>query len=210
MKAFSKGLLISSCLVVAASAHATFYTDMGSFLAATSGATYTEDFASMTYGSPLNGTQSSWDAPGANGFGFTATNADGLWSNVGALSTAVATSSSGEEPLDFTFTGNPTSAFAVMLGNSDINGNVITGDVTLTMSNGDTMTLNGVSAYSFIGWVGDSAATGASVIANDANTAANWVAVDQTIQGTAAVPEPASMVILGLGALAALRRRKSA
>lgn len=58
------------------------------FLANTVGPNYTEEFDMMDWGNPLFGDDVTWDAPGANGYSWTATAYDaGLFSIPSGLST---------------------------------------------------------------------------------------------------------------------------
>ncbi|RYG46272.1 hypothetical protein EON79_10575, partial [bacterium] len=70
---------LASCAI---SAQAAWYTNEVAFLAAV-GTSYTENFNGATFGS-ISGF--SWNAPGANGYGWTASSPQGLYSNVGAMS----------------------------------------------------------------------------------------------------------------------------
>ncbi|HLO99255.1 MAG TPA: PEP-CTERM sorting domain-containing protein [Fimbriimonas sp.] len=184
------------------SANATFYTSEAAFLAAIDPTFYLEDFSSFTFGSPLDGTQTSWNAPGGNGYGWTASAVQGLWSNTSALSTNVA-----NDPIVISFTGLPVTAFGGFLNNTDIGGSSQGGTVTMLMSNGDTLTVNDGT---FLGWVGSTAVSSATITA--AGVGLDWGQLDHAYTGEIAtsVPEPASMAALGLGAIALLRRRKSA
>lgn len=199
--------MTSIALVAALGAGAsagTWVTSETAFLTALVGAYYTETFDSFTTsGSPLSG-QTSWDAPGANGFGFTASATSGLWSSVGALSTLNA-----EESITFTFSGGPVSAFGGFVTNSDISETPIPGAVEISLSNGATATVGDSSStgYFFLGWVGDNAGdtiTSATIRSNF-NTSNDFVQIDAAHIG--AVPEPGTIAALGVGAAALLRRR---
>ena len=185
-------------------ANATWFTSEAAFLAATDGVNYTEDFSDFVYGVQLSG-DPSWNAPGANGYGWTASATDGLWSNDSALSTNVA-----NQALLLTFTGNPVTAFGGFIGNGDISGLFISGSVSITLSNGESQSINVGSDDAFLGWVGDpsSPITTASILSTS-GVVNNWASLDHAITGAAApVPEPATLAALGIGAAALLRRRK--
>lgn len=199
----SRLAIIAGLFTMSVAAHATFYTTEASFLAAINPTYYLEDFSNFTFGSPLDGSQTSWSAPGGNGYGWDASAAGGLWSNDSALST-----NSANDPIGFTFTGSPVTAFGGVIANTDISGNIIGGTATLTMSNGDTATVN---SNSFLGWVGSSAVSGATLTATGGGSGLDWAQADHVYTGqAAAVPEPATMVGLAMGALALMRRRKKA
>lgn len=201
-----KYLAIAAFVAITPSAFAQFFTNEAAFTAALNGPFYLEEFSGWTFGNPLNGTQTTWSAPGGNGYGWDAAAVGGLWSNIDALSTSL-----GDDPINFTFTGAPVTAFGLILANTDISGNIIPGDVTLSLSNGATQTVslpNG--GTTFLGYISGTNLTGASIVA--ANPAAfDWVQGDHIYTGSA-VPEPGTMIALGLGAaaLAARRRRKLA
>lgn len=181
--------------------HATFYTSEASFLAAIASPFYLEDFSNFTFGSPLDGSQLSWAAPGGNGYGWTASTPLGLYSNTSALST-----NTSDETLTLTFTGSPVTAFGGLVNNTDVDGNAQGGTVTIAMSNGDSLVVNDGT---FVGWVGNSAVTSVALSAGNHNL--SWIQLDHTYTGanSALVPEPASMAALGLGVAALIRRRRS-
>lgn len=191
---------LAGALGLSVAAHATFYTSEAAFLAAIDPVYYLEDFSNLSYGDIAG--DPTWAAPGGNGYGWTASATNGVWSNDSAMSTNVA-----GDALVITFTGLPVTAFGGLLNNTDIDGFAQGGTITLTMSNGDNMTVNDGS---FLGWVGSTAVSSASLTAQDSPTNTNnWPQLDHSYTGSMAssVPEPASMAVLGLGAIALLRRR---
>jgi hypothetical protein len=187
-------------LVGAASAQ-TIYNNEAAFLAAVVGPSYLEDFNNFTFGNPLNGTQTLWSAPGANGYGWDASAAGGLYSNPGAMSTNQA-----GDPLIFTTTGAPITAIGGRFANSDITGAIIPGTITIHVDGAE---------YVFearpgeVFW-GITQAAPISVIDFKADDPGvnSWVQVDHYRVG-AAVPEPATVlaILAGLGVLAARRRK---
>jgi hypothetical protein len=200
-----KYLAIAAFVAITPSAFAQFFTNEAAFTAALNGPFYLEEFAGWTFGNPLNGTQTSWAAPGGNGYGWTAGATGGLWSNLDSLST-----NSPETPITFAFTGAPVTAFGGILSSTDITGANIPGDVTLTLSNGATQTVNLPNGGStFLGYISGVTLTGATI--SSASAANDWIQGDHIYTGSA-VPEPGTMIALGLGAaaLAARRRRKLA
>jgi hypothetical protein len=202
---------LAGVLLIGSVAQATWYTSEASFLAAINPTYYLENFNNFTFGSPLAG-DASWAAPGANGYGWTATTLNsagtaaggGLYSNVGALSTNVA-----NDRLVLTFSGSPVSAFGGNVANSDINGALIPGTVTITLSDNTTQSIVfPTAAEGFLGWAGPQVITSVQLFAT--GTTNNWVQLDHAYTGASAVPEPMTVTGLAIGALALLRRRKKA
>src|SRR4051812_24128752 len=197
------------CAVVAASTASagTFYNTEAAFTMQLSPGSYLEDFSGFTFGSPLDGTQTTWAAPGANGFGWTASAALGLYSNVSALSTNTA-----NDPLMIMFTGAPVTAFGGIFANTDISGNIIPGTITVTTSDGGNFVIP--TTNSFLGYTASVGQTITSVtMLAQSGATNNWVQVDHFYTGMAAVPEPTTVGLLALGAVAmagtAIKRRRS-
>jgi hypothetical protein len=199
--------ITSMALVAALSAGAsagTWVTSETAFLAALVGPHYKEEFNSFTLsGSPLSG-NANWVAPGGNGYGFTASSPNGLWSAVGALSTLF-----GDDSITLTFSGAPVSAFGAFVTNSDISENPIPGAVEITLSNQAVQTVgDGQSTgYFFLGWIGDDAndTITSATLQSNFNLGFDFVQIDAVYVG--AVPEPGTIAALGVGAAALLRRR---
>ncbi|HVT12924.1 MAG TPA: PEP-CTERM sorting domain-containing protein [Fimbriimonadaceae bacterium] len=182
-------------------AHATWYTSEASFLAAIDPTYYLEDFSGFTVGNPLNGLQSSWDAPGGNGYDWTASAVGGLYSNTHAIST-----NGSRQPLTITFTGAPVTAFGGFIGGTDFNSNLVADTATMSLSNGDSQSIDTTAGSDgFLGWVGDTAISSLSMNVSQSNT---FIQLRHAYTGSAPVPEPASLAVLGLGAIALIRRKK--
>lgn len=200
MKLARTSLFLGFVAFGAVGANAVWYTDEATFLVDLDPVFYLEDFSSFQYGDPLAG-DASWVAPGGNGYGFTASAPNGLWSNDSALSTL-----QNVDPLTLDLTGKPATAFAGIFANSDIGGNHVAGTTTVTLSTGDEMSVdNADNGTVFLGWIGDSTLTHVSVLSTD------WAEIDHTYVGAKAqsVPEPFSMALLAAGAASLVRRRRT-
>ena len=201
----NRKLLILGLLAVGASSQAVWYTSEAAFMAAISAPNYTEDFSNFSFGTPLNGSQTTWAAPGANGFGWTASAnaANTLYSNNSALSLNTANTT-----LIFTSTGNSFTAFGGRFANSDVLGAIIAGSTLISINGGaESMSVvNAAGQEAFLGWVGGFTINTASALSS--GTTNNWAQADHVIVANA-VPEPATMAALGLGAVALIRRRRN-
>lgn len=121
------------------------------FLANTLGPNYTEEFDMMDWGNPLFGDDLTWDAPGANGYGWTAEAFDaGLFSIPSGLSTNYALF-----PITIHFTGAPVTAWGARIAPTDVDGSAVQAcSLTITLSNGETRKLVFGPHYRFLGWTG--------------------------------------------------------
>lgn len=202
----NKLALLAGAAAVAASAHANaaWYTSEADFLSAINPDFYLEDFNGWVYGSPLNGSQTTWNAPGANGYGWTASASLGLWSNDGSLST-----NNAGDPITITFTGAPVTAFGGIFTGTDINGNVIPATVVITLSNGEQQQLINPTSSTFLGWTGNVAITSITIDAPGVGVN-DWPAVDHFYVGSAAIPAPGALAALALGLVGCGRRRRQA
>lgn len=192
-------------LAAAASAGTEYY-DQGSFVAALSPDYYNETFSSFTYGSPLNGSQTDWDAPGNGSYSFHAFASGGLWSNNQALSTNYA-----YDTIKITFGNSPKPVYAVG-GNfqeTDISGNNLAGSITLDFSDGHSTTLTNPMPGDFFGYISNVQITEMDIVSDNNANYADWVQWANAFVGAPATPEPATMTALGIGALALIRRRRA-
>ncbi len=180
----------------------TNYFSEAAFLAAILPNYYLEDFPTYTYGSPLNGSQTSQAYGPVNGFRYVASATGGLWSNVSALSTNQASN-----PIVVTFDPNfnPVTAVGGNFTATDISGNIIPGTVTIIDQNGATWTLTGQTATSFFGFTSTVpivSITFNTPVLND--NVSRWVQIDRFYVGQ--IPEPASLLLIGLAGLMVRRR----
>jgi len=192
------------CAFATASAPAagTFYTDESQFVLAIGPVRSVEDFSSFTFGSPLDGTQLTYDAPGDNGFDWTAFSATGLYSNTSALSVSV-----GNTSITIGFTGDTVTAIGGIFADTDVDGNSIPGMVTVTTSDGSMQTI-ATTTDGFLGYVSDTPIVSITMIATG-DAPNNFIQVDHFYTAIA-IPEPAtvSLTLVGLGVLALVARRR--
>jgi hypothetical protein len=194
---------IAVLLAGAASAYAaTVYTNEADFLAAIAGGGgyMLEDFNGYTYGSftgytlqlgPQNGYAGLLKAEGgANSF---------LWSGYGDMST-----NSALDYLRTDFNGNPTYSVGGYFYPTDISGYFVVGmGVVIDLSDGTHYTFTPQSKTEFRGFVSSVPLTWMKNDAPD-STSYYWPTMDHYYIDS---PEPASLGLLALGALALLRRR---
>lgn len=195
MNCLCKLVLAGAACILSLPSHATWYSDEGAFVAAIDPVFYLEDFPNFQNGVTLNGSQTNWQAPGANGYGWEAFAELGLWSLDGALSTA-----SPGDPLELTFAGSPVTAFGAILYGTDFFGMVLPDAlVTLTLSNGESMQIvaNGTD---FVGWTGVAPIVSLSIEVEQPFGQLAFSTVDHAYTGSA-VPEPRSILVLGMGLL---------
>jgi hypothetical protein len=179
---------------------ATQYDDEPSFLANLASPYYLEDFVGWSYGDPLDGSQTDYDFGPVEGYSWHAYATNGLWSNLGALST----NNSGD-PLVITFTGLAVTALGGNFTATDISGNVIPGTVLIDLSDGTHTELINPTASTFTGYTSAVPITSVTIDSLDDDGINRWPQLDHFYVGSM-IPEPASLVLLGLGTLL-LRRR---
>ncbi|MBN1514315.1 MAG: PEP-CTERM sorting domain-containing protein [Phycisphaerae bacterium] len=178
----------------------TYYYDEPSFQAALAGPYYVEDFSDYTYGDPLDGNQTSQAYGPVNGFAYNARSANGLWSNESSLST-----NQELDALTLEFTGAPVTAFGGNMVVTDKDGNIIAGDLVVTLADMTQITLSNQVASSFFG-VTTEIPMLSITFEPDPEADDAWIQLDHLYVGQ--VPEPASLALLVLGGLAAIRRRR--
>ncbi len=195
---------ILSCVLVLTLASTAFaatqYDDEPSFLANLASPYYLEDFVGWTYGNPLDGSQTDCDFGPVEGYSWHAFAVNALWSNFSALST----NNSGD-PLVITFTGLPVTALGGNFTATDISGNIIPGTVLIDLSDGTHTELVDPTAGTFTGYTSDVPIVSVTIDSPDDGSISRWPQLDHFYVGSM-IPEPASLVLLGLGTLL-LRRR---
>lgn len=191
------GVCITSNLVAAT----VVYTDQQAFVDALTGPYYLEQFDDFEYGDPfgLVATEvqtASFPLSGSqpDGFSWSAYALQYLWSNEGALSN--------ETPGDsllLTFTGIPVFAAGGIFSNTDIDGQIVSEAVTITLNDDTTYNLIGS------GFVGFLSSTPLESITLTVDGAESYSQIDDFYVG---VPEPAVVGTLGTVVLATLFRRR--
>jgi hypothetical protein len=192
--------------ISSAPAAGTFYTSEASFVLALNPTFYLEDFSGFTFGAPLNGTQLTYDAPGANGYDWTAFCATGLYSNASALSVSV-----GNTAITIGFTGLTVTALGGIFADTDVAGASIAGTVMITTSDGGMQSI-ATTTDAFIGYTSTTPIVSVTFIATGAPATNNFIQIDHFYTGAlAVVPEPAtvSLSLLGFGLLAFAARRRA-
>jgi hypothetical protein len=204
MKTFAIVMVLG---VAALSARAgTFYNDESSFVLAIDPVFYLEDFNGFTAGSPLGGPPDfTYDAPGANGYDWTAFSPGGLYSNPGALSVFLQNNS-----LTIGFTGAPVTAFGGIFADTDVDFNFIPGMITIVTTDGGMTTVPTTTGV-FVGYTTTIPIVSVTFTASS-NALSDFIQIDHFYTGSiTVVPEPAtislSLVGFGLAAFAARRRR---
>jgi hypothetical protein len=175
------GASFALALIACSVSAGTSYTSEAAFVSAINPTYYLENFNSFTFGSPLNGSQTTYVAPGSNGYGWTASASSGLYSNNSALSVNVA-----NDPLTITFSGLTVSAFGGIVANTDPSGNLIAGTVTINTSDGGSAFVTLPAGTSgFLGYTSTVPITSVTFTATGATTN-NFVQIDHFYTGASA------------------------
>jgi MYXO-CTERM domain-containing protein len=195
-----KAMMFLAGAVMAAPAMADVFTDSASFLANVQPGSYFNDFASVGAGATPSLSFNS------GGFAYTVTafgtGSQQLFNNPGLVST-----DSAVDAIRITFTSGNVTAVGGNFFSSDINFNAIAASVTVALSDGQSVTFNSSSANDFRGFTSTQTITSLTIDAIDPPAGPAWSTLDNLYVGQA-IPAPGAMALLGLGGLAAARRRR--
>ena len=121
-------------LVVTTLRDATVYYDLDEFLAVLAGDFYFDDFAWLGWGTIAG--ELTYQFGPVNGYSYTASAVEGLYSIPGAMST-----NAPEDPLTLTFDGLPVTAVAGDFFGTDFDGNPVVTVITITLGDGTSVEL---------------------------------------------------------------------
>ncbi len=189
----------TAVLAIAGAANAAVFTTQAAFLPNLAPGFFFNDFNTVPNGAsgPLNFS--------GNGFAYTVGTqigaVSGLFNDGGRISTDNAT-----DQIVITFTGAPVTAVGGNFWSTDINFNPIATTVTVNLSNGDSASFNSTSSADFRGFTSAVAIASLSIDAQETPSFA-WATLDNLYVGQE-IPAPSSLALLGIGALAAARRRR--
>jgi len=185
------------CMVPIAHA-ATIYNGEADFLAAIDGSYYLEDF--NNFNDQYNGLSVNFGP--VNGFSYTLSAPDGLYSTTGNMTTNYA-----DEALTVDFTGAPVTAIGGLFWPQDFDGNNLVGDITLSLSDGTDLTLTKADFSTFTGFTTTAAPFTSMTVSSlgFSVTPNQYPTLDHFYVGSAGtpVPEPATLILLCFGFLAA-------
>lgn len=213
----TSALLGGALLFLAGGANAalTTYTDRTTFLAALQAGYFEDTFAGVGFG----GIQGASSVRSGSGYSVTYSASSGtLFSAVGAMGPNTATAS-----LIATVSGSPTSvyAFGADFFFTDFSGNfnsfssfnpVPVGTAVNGVDPSSVLSSGSNTVSNFYGWISTTPLTSVTMSAGSLSPITHWAAMDNVIVGQAATvsaaPEPTTLALLGIGALALVRRRR--
>ena len=202
MKPVYRALAAATLVALSASSHAatTVYTTSASFLAQVAAGAYTNSFTGLSSPAGLDPAAFS-----GLGFSYTASSPVGLYLDAGFLGTNQVNAS-----LTLTFTGS-VKAIGGNFFNVDIGDAFQASTVTIQLSDGTSTTLTpatiGDSYRGFISTVGITSLTIAAPTGLGAYASLDNLTIGNAV---AVVPEPASMLLMGLGVAGLLVARRRA
>jgi MYXO-CTERM domain-containing protein len=193
-----KAMIFLAGAALAAPAMADVYTDSASFLAAIEPGYYYNNFTGVPTGAQPSLSYSS------GGFSYTISTGpgalSGLYNDTGLVSTDNA-----QDVLYIEFTSGNVTAVGGNFWATDISFFPIAATVAINLSDGTSVSFNSTSANDFRGFTSNVTITSMTIDAID-GVAFAWTAMDNLYVGM--VPAPGAMALLGLGGLAASRRRR--
>lgn len=176
-------VLVSAGLVGSALATDVF-TNLGDFTAATSGPLYSNPFTGVPAGVvPFGGL----DFGPVSGFSY---NIDAFNQLFNPPTGDYISTNTANDDIIITFTGNPVTAVGGNFWVTDINFNVIPGDVIINLSDGTSETFPSTSASTFRGYVSDVAISSVLVNVTATGGGFGWATMDNLVVGTGAVGAP--------------------
>lgn len=191
---------VAGAAIAAAPALATVYTDSASFLANVQPGVYFEDFA----GVPAGEAPSLSFSDGTFSYDITAGFGGGtgtLFNDPGLIST-----NSAVDFLQIDFTSGNVTAVGGNMYATDIFFFPVVADMVITLSDGTVESFTSSSATDFRGFTSGVVITSLTIEAVD-GLAPAWATLQNFYVG-AAVPAPGALALLGLGGIAAGRRRR--
>ncbi|MCC5822202.1 MAG: hypothetical protein LAT64_13945 [Phycisphaerales bacterium] len=192
--------LAGAAMAAAPAMGATVYTDSASFLDNVLPGFYFNDFAGVPTGS-----QPSLNFSG-NGFSYTVSatgpGSNNLFNNPGLISLDDANDS-----IVVTFTSGNVTAVGGNFWSTDINFQPRAAEVVIELSDGTVVSYNSTSAADFRGFTSNDIITSISITALNPLAGPAWATMDNLYVGQV-IPAPGAMALLGLGGLAAARRRR--
>jgi MYXO-CTERM domain-containing protein len=194
-----KAMMFLAGAVMAAPAMADVFTDSASFLANVQPGFYFNNFASAPSGAVPSLSFSS------GGFAYTVSTGggvSGLFNGTGLISTDNAA-----DVIRIDFTSGNVTAVGGNFWSTDINFFPFAATVDVELSDGTSVSFNSTSANDFRGFTSNSVITSLTIDAIDPLSGPAWSTLDNLYVGQA-IPAPGAMALLGLGGLAAARRRR--